>query len=92
VKHGFLTGVSGAAGIKAGEDWVVPGYRPVNFQRANLENANFKDAKLRGAIFSDANLMNVNFEGADLADAVFTKENNESLSLDETQRRQIVWI
>jgi uncharacterized protein YjbI with pentapeptide repeats len=87
-----LTGASGAAGIKEGEDWVTPGYRPVNFQRANLEDVNFKDAKLHGAIFSGANLKNVNFEGTDLDKAVFAKSDSDRLNLDEAQRRQIVWV
>jgi hypothetical protein len=87
-----LSGVMGTAGMKAEEEWVAPGYRPVSFQRANLENVNFKGAKLRGAVFCDANLKNVNFEGADLEDAVFTRGNNGCINVDETQRRQIVWV
>jgi uncharacterized protein YjbI with pentapeptide repeats len=87
-----LSGVVGAAGIEAEEEWLVPGYRPVNFQRANLKNVSFKAAKLRGALFNGANLTNVNFEGADLEGAVFAKENNERINLDEAQRQRIVWV
>jgi hypothetical protein len=86
-----LSNSVGASGMIDAEEWYLPGYRSVNFQRANLENANFKEARLRGAIFSGANLKNVNFEGANLEDAVFTRENSEDLNLDDVQRRQIIW-
>jgi hypothetical protein len=87
-----LTNVVGAAGLIDAEEWYVPGFLPVNFSGANLEDANFKDAKLRGAIFSGANLKNVNFEGANLENAVFSREDSEHLNLDEGQRKQIVWV
>jgi hypothetical protein len=86
-----FTEAIGAAGIKDGENWYYPGFRAVNFQGANLEGANFKNAKLRGAIFSGTNLRNVNFEGADLEDAIFSGDGRDSLNLSEAQRRQIIW-
>lgn len=68
-----------------------PGFQPVNFRGANLQDAVFKDAKLCGANFYGANLINTDFEGADLQDAVFAKSESMILNLSETQRQQISW-
>lgn len=84
-----LSGAIAAEGLND-YDGAKPGFRPINFVGANLEDAVFRHAKLGGAVFSGANLKNADFEGADLKDAVFAKFDSTNLNLSEAQRQQIV--
>jgi uncharacterized protein YjbI with pentapeptide repeats len=70
---------SGLANVKR---WKAPGFLPVMFSHADLENADFTGANMKGAIFSradltgadftDAILIGADFKGANLAGAYFT--------------------
>jgi uncharacterized protein YjbI with pentapeptide repeats len=52
-----------------------------NFARANLENANFKDADLRSTSFYLADLTNANLSGADLRNAFFGNADLSNVNL-----------
>ncbi|WP_042473904.1 pentapeptide repeat-containing protein [Bacillus ndiopicus] len=81
----------GASGLLDREQWHMSGYLPVRFTNANLANANFTLADLRGACFKGANLHNTQFAGANLEGAIFSKESQATVQLDSFQATRVIW-
>ncbi|MEC1180066.1 pentapeptide repeat-containing protein [Metasolibacillus meyeri] len=83
--------VQGASGLVDRQQWLIPGYLPVRFTAANLENANFTLADLQGADFQGAHLHKTQFAGANLKGAIFSKESQPMIQLDSFQASQVIW-
>lgn len=81
----------GSAGLPDRQQWHMPGYLPVRFHGAQLDNANFTLADLRGADFQGASLQHAQFAGANLEGAIFSKESQDIVKLEPFQAMRVIW-
>lgn len=86
-------------GLQNEKVWELPGYFPIRFTYASLKRADFRNCKLKGAIFCYADLEEADFRGSQLEGADFSFANMKNakffskqcaeLKLSSEQRDQI---